>query len=161
MCFPTIPLNSTLTSIRLIETPTDKPAQPLAVSHESTQVLVVRRDPAGPSGQYTMQPSPIPAPTVFNYVNPRTGETIVSLLPPNHPEMICIQTGHEKETQYGLLGELATHQIPVHLGTGLSFYFVGVLAAIIWFPLGIGLCLLDRRVKCKRCGMMIQDGVCS
>ncbi|KAF5328828.1 hypothetical protein D9619_011682 [Psilocybe cf. subviscida] len=120
--------------------PVDKPTQPQVACHESTQVLIVRCDSAGPSGQYTMQPSAIPAPTVFNYVNARTGETVVSLLPPNHPEMICIQTGHEKETQYGLLG---------------------VLAAIIWFPLGIGLCLLDRRVKCKRCGMMIQDGVCS
>jgi hypothetical protein len=37
----------------------------------------------------------------------------------------------------------------------------GVLAAIIWFPLGIALCLLDRRVKCERCGETLEDGLCS
>jgi len=36
----------------------------------------------------------------------------------------------------------------------------GVLAAIFWFPLGIGLCLLDKRVKCERCGLLIEDGIC-
>lgn len=37
----------------------------------------------------------------------------------------------------------------------------GVLAAIVWFPLGIGLCLLDRRVRCQRCGESLEDGLCS
>lgn len=36
----------------------------------------------------------------------------------------------------------------------------GILAAIIWFPLGIGLCLLDKRVKCQRCGLVLENGVC-
>lgn len=122
--FPTTLLNGSLIATRTIEPtqPTDKPVQPLAVSHESTQVLIVRRDPAGPSGQYTMQPSAIPAPTVFNYLNPHTGETVVSLLPPNHPEMICLQTGHEKETQYGLLGQLAQYQY-LCVGTLPHHYF--------------------------------------
>lgn len=36
----------------------------------------------------------------------------------------------------------------------------GVLAAIFWFPLGIGLCLLDKRVQCIRCGQVIDEGIC-
>ncbi|KAG1752834.1 hypothetical protein EDB19DRAFT_1903221 [Suillus lakei] len=79
-------------------------------------------------------------PTVYHYQNPLTGEHVASLLPPDHPEMICLQQGgHVNETKFGILG---------------------ILAAIIWFPLGIGLCLLDRRVKCKRCGIIIDDGIC-
>ena len=53
----------------------------------------------------TTQPTRVPSPTVYNYTNPRTGERIVSLLPPNHPEMICLQEGmHVPHTKYGLLG---------------------------------------------------------
>ncbi len=36
----------------------------------------------------------------------------------------------------------------------------GILAAVFWFPLGIGLCLLDRHVQCSRCGAVINDGMC-
>ncbi|TFK44193.1 hypothetical protein BDQ12DRAFT_672547, partial [Crucibulum laeve] len=94
---------------------------------------------SGPS--YTTQPTYTPAPTVYHYKNPATGEHVASLLPPNHPEMVCLQSGmHVPETRYS---------------------FLGLLAAIVWFPLGIGLCLLDRRIKCTRCGHMISDGVCS
>ncbi|KAG1871209.1 hypothetical protein DFJ58DRAFT_762804 [Suillus subalutaceus] len=79
-------------------------------------------------------------PIIHHYQNPLTGEHIASLLPPNHPEMICLQEGqHVNETKFGILG---------------------ILAAIVWFPLGIGLCLLDRRVKCKRCGVVIDNGIC-
>ncbi|KAG2366263.1 hypothetical protein BDR07DRAFT_1606985 [Suillus spraguei] len=79
-------------------------------------------------------------PTIYHYHNPLTGEQVASLLPPDHPEMICLQEGrHINETNFGILG---------------------ILAAIVWFPLGIGLCLLDRRVKCKRCGMVIDNGIC-
>ncbi|KAH9484911.1 hypothetical protein JR316_0001813 [Psilocybe cubensis] len=93
-----------------------------------------------PGPSYTTQPQNIPQPTVYNYVNPMTGEQVVSLLPPGHPEMICLQAGgHVPETHYGLLG---------------------ILAAVFWFPLGIGLCLLDRRIRCKRCGVIIDDGIC-
>ncbi|KAJ7647064.1 hypothetical protein FB45DRAFT_892222 [Roridomyces roridus] len=88
---------------------------------------------AGPSAQQPVQ--------VYHYDNPITGEHVVSLLPPNHPEMICLQSGqHVLHTSYGLLG---------------------LLAAVFWFPLGIGLCLLDRRVKCTRCGRLVEDGVCA
>ena len=53
----------------------------------------------------TTQPTRVLSPTVYNYTNPRTGERIVSLLPPNHPEMICLQEGmHVPHTKYGLLG---------------------------------------------------------
>ncbi|KAI9457426.1 hypothetical protein F5148DRAFT_1277035 [Russula earlei] len=69
-------------------------------------------------------------PTVYYYQDPRTGQRVASLLPPDHPQM----------TRYG---------------------FLGVLAAIVWFPLGIGLCLLDRRVRCERCGESLEDGLCS
>jgi len=33
---------------------------------------------------------------------------------------------------------------------------LGLIAAVVWFPLGIGLCLLDRTVTCKRCGAVIK-----
>ncbi|KAG1752831.1 hypothetical protein EDB19DRAFT_1670055 [Suillus lakei] len=41
-----------------------------------------------------------------------------------------------------------------------NFSIPGILAAIIWFPLGIVCCLLDRRVKCRRCGAIIDKGIC-
>ena len=41
-----------------------------------------------------------------------------------------------------------------------DFSLSGILAAVFWFPFGIGLCLLDRRVRCHRCGLIIEDGVC-
>jgi hypothetical protein len=37
----------------------------------------------------------------------------------------------------------------------------GLFAAIVWFPFGIALCLLDRRVRCERCGESIEEGLCS
>ncbi|KAJ4483811.1 hypothetical protein J3R30DRAFT_3285126 [Lentinula aciculospora] len=81
-----------------------------------------------------------PSPTLYHYRNPVTQEAVVSLLPPDHPEMVCLQAGeHDTETKFGILG---------------------ILAAIFWFPLGVGLCILDRRVKCRRCGQVIEDGMC-
>lgn len=81
-----------------------------------------------------------PLVTVYHYVHPITGERIDTLLPPDHPEMLCLQAGgHDTVTRFGILG---------------------VLAAVFWFPLGVGLCLLDRRVRCKRCGAMLSDGYC-
>ncbi|KIJ68101.1 hypothetical protein HYDPIDRAFT_148404 [Hydnomerulius pinastri MD-312] len=80
-------------------------------------------------------------PTIYHYQNPLTGDHLASLLPPDHPEMMCLQQGgHISQTKFGILG---------------------VLAAIVWFPLGVGLCLLDRRVKCKRCGVTIDEGFCA
>ncbi|KAI0292699.1 hypothetical protein B0F90DRAFT_1837672 [Multifurca ochricompacta] len=80
-------------------------------------------------------------PVVYHYHDIRTGQLVTSLLPPDHPQMVCLQSGsHVPESRYG---------------------FFGVLAAIVWFPLGIGLCLLDRRVRCVRCGESLEDGLCS
>ncbi|GLB36952.1 putative uncharacterized conserved protein (DUF2367) [Lyophyllum shimeji] len=53
-------------------------------------------------------------------------------------------------------GEQAGQHVPQ-----TNFGILGILAAVFWFPLGIGLCLLDRRVKCTRCGAMLNDGLCS
>ncbi|RDX55020.1 hypothetical protein OH76DRAFT_1397359 [Lentinus brumalis] len=90
---------------------------------------------AGPSLQAGQ-----PATVVYNYVNPLTGERVVSLLPPDHPQMLCLQQGgHVTTTKFGILG---------------------ILAAILWFPLGVGLCMLDRKVYCKRCGAILDEGMC-
>ena len=67
--------------------------------------------------------------TVFNYVHPVTQQRITSLLPPDHPEMVCLQQGHERSSTFGL---------------------VGILAAIFWFPLGMACMLVDRKVRCTR-----------
>ncbi|KAJ3999279.1 hypothetical protein F5050DRAFT_1687351 [Lentinula boryana] len=95
------------------------------------------------SSPYTVHPGTASgsSPLLYHYRNPITQETVVSLLPPEYPSMVCLQAGeHDTQTNFGILG---------------------ILAAVLWFPLGIGLCLLDRRVKCRRCGEMIQDGMCS
>jgi len=48
----------------------------------------------------------MPQTRVYHYVNPANGNHITSLLPPEHPEMVCLQQGsHVEETKYGFLGE--------------------------------------------------------
>ncbi|KJA27619.1 hypothetical protein HYPSUDRAFT_212239 [Hypholoma sublateritium FD-334 SS-4] len=104
--------------------------------------IVVQRAEAGSSTvpAYILQPSTTPPPAVYNYIHPVTGERVVSLLPPDHPEMVCLQTGsHIPESHFGILG---------------------ILAAIFWFPLGVACCLLDRHVRCRRCGAIIDNGIC-
>lgn len=99
----------------------------------------------------------MPQPRVYHYQNPATGEHLASLLPPDHPEMLCLQQGgHVPQSKFGILGKCSSLQNqypPTH-------HLLGILAAIVWFPLGIGLCLLDRRVQCKRCGTVIDGGIC-
>ncbi|CUA76126.1 hypothetical protein RSOLAG22IIIB_12054 [Rhizoctonia solani] len=90
-----------------------------------------------PHNGMIIAPALVPGPTVYRYHNPQTGEVVSSLLAPDHPEMVCLQQGHIIKTRYGILG---------------------ILAAVFWFPLGIGLCLLDKRTKCERCGLLIEDG---
>ncbi|KAI0645648.1 hypothetical protein C8Q79DRAFT_965621 [Trametes meyenii] len=99
-----------------------------------------------PSDPYTagqpmsLQAAQMPATVVYNYVSPTSGERIVSLLPPDHPQMVCLQQGgHVARSKFGILG---------------------ILAAIFWFPLGVGVCLLDRKVYCERCGVVLDEGVC-
>jgi hypothetical protein len=106
--------------------------------------------------------------TVYHYQDPHTGLTVASLLPPDHPQMVCLQAGqHVPESRYGFLGAFVlcftsrkSSWTDLVLWLCL-FCWTGVLAAIVWFPLGIGLCLLDRRVRCQRCGESIEDGICS
>ncbi|PFH53724.1 hypothetical protein AMATHDRAFT_54171 [Amanita thiersii Skay4041] len=101
--------------------------------------------PPRPVGRHTFQPGPTPnynstGQRVYEYHNPRTGEHVTSLLPPDHPEMICLQQGtHVPRARFGILG---------------------LLAAIVWFPCGIALCCLDRRVVCARCGAILSTGMC-
>jgi hypothetical protein len=51
-----------------------------------------------------MGPS-IPPTMVYNYVHPVTHDVVTSLLPPDHPQMVCLQQGHVPHTRYGLLGK--------------------------------------------------------
>ncbi|KAL1704912.1 hypothetical protein EV121DRAFT_259127 [Schizophyllum commune] len=102
---------------------------------------------AAPSVPFmTAGPSHIPhagpaQPQVYYYMDPQTGNQIASLLPPDHPEMICLREGqHVTKTSFGLLG---------------------IIAAVLWFPLGVGLCLVDRRTTCTRCGTVLHNGVCN
>lgn len=135
-----------------------KPLIPSSPKADSRQPLIPQGMASGPS--YTVQPSYTAPPTVYNYINPLTGERVVSLLPPSHPEMICLQSGeHIPHTHYGLLGESVGCILTSRSQT--NAWPQGVLAAIFWFPLGIGLCLLDKRVTCKRCGLIIENGICS
>ena len=61
-----------------------------------------------------------------------------------------------------LVGYLFVHYtLPIVWANDCVLVILGVIAAIVWFPLGIGLCLLDRRVQCKRCGESIEEGLCS
>ena len=81
-----------------------KPLIPSSLKADTFQPLIPQGMAPGPS--YTVQPSYTSPPTVYNYINPLTGERVVSLLPPSHPEMICLQSGtHIPHTHYGLLGE--------------------------------------------------------
>jgi len=77
--------------------------------------------------------------TVYHYVHPLTQERVDSLLPPHHPEMICLQQGHIPHNRFGWLG---------------------IIAAVFWFPLGLGCLLVDRQVKCERCAKVLEEGAC-
>ncbi|KAF9501645.1 hypothetical protein BDN71DRAFT_1438231 [Pleurotus eryngii] len=94
---------------------------------------------AGPSIPVSYGATMLPGPPLVHQYRGPNGEILYGLLPPNHPEMICLQQGHDGKTQYGVLG---------------------LLAAIFWFPLGIGLCMLDSKVKCRRCQKVIDEGIC-
>uniref|UniRef100_A0A0W0EWY3 Uncharacterized protein n=1 Tax=Moniliophthora roreri TaxID=221103 RepID=A0A0W0EWY3_MONRR len=130
------------------------PSYDLATGNDGTLKTAgtdVKKDPTPspivPSMQSPSYPQPGPSSytphsshdIVYHYTDPHTGRPVMFTLPPNHPEMICLQSGHITETKFGVLG---------------------ILAAVFWFPLGVGLCLLDRRVKCSRCGHTLNDGLC-
>ncbi|EEB94579.1 hypothetical protein MPER_06586 [Moniliophthora perniciosa FA553] len=131
-----------LNIIKALHNPHSTPPRTL-----KTAVTDVKKDqtpsPPVPSMQSPSYPQPGPSYTphdiIYHYTDPQTGHPVTFTLPPNHPEMICLQSGHITETKFGVLG---------------------ILAAVFWFPLGVGLCLLDRRVKCSRCGHILNDGLC-
>lgn len=76
---------------------------------------------------------------IYHYQNPVTGQTVSSPLPPDHPAMQCLQQGRHMPG-------------PTHFG------LLGIIVAIVLFPVGLlGLCI-DRRVQCERCGEMLSDG---
>ncbi|OBZ67185.1 hypothetical protein A0H81_12781 [Grifola frondosa] len=76
-------------------------------AHKGQDVKVPAQSPGSAAGPPPQFPS-MPSTTVYNYVNPVTHEHIVSLLPPDHPQMICLQQGgHVPHSHFGLLGILA------------------------------------------------------
>ncbi|KAL5507618.1 hypothetical protein ACEPAH_7074 [Sanghuangporus vaninii] len=90
-----------------------------------------------PSLPYAPTSAPLAGPSgsnVYHYQHPVSGHVITTSLPPDHPEMICLQAGsHIRSTRFGLLG---------------------VLAAVFWFPLGIGrdsrVSPLERRKRSRK-----------
>ena len=95
--------------------------------------------PEPTSPMIAMHNTPVPATqagavTVYHYIHPTTQQRIDSLLPPSHPEMQCLQHGHIPRTRFGV---------------------AGILAAIFWFPLGLGCLLIDKDTRCERCKKVI------
>jgi len=87
-------------------------------------------------------PAPVAAPSsplIHHYQNLHTGEIISSPLPPSHPAMHCLQSG-------------------THISTSTHFGLVGILSAIVCFPVGLGCLLFDRTVICERCGEVLNEG---
>ena len=78
------------------------PQDPIAVhrSYQSDQFPALNASTAAGPG-----PS-MPQTRVYHYANPNNGHRFTSLLPPDHPEMVCLQQGsHVEETKFGFLGE--------------------------------------------------------
>lgn len=101
-----------------------QPTQPLNIPSDTTPYAAVNI-PTTQAG----------AVTVYHYVHPVTQHRIDSLLPPDHPEMQCLQFGHVPRTRFGV---------------------AGILAAIFWFPLGLGCMLIDRDTQCTRCKKVLK-----
>ncbi|PVF97019.1 hypothetical protein CPB86DRAFT_786355 [Serendipita vermifera] len=105
--------------------PVDQKQQPQAIQPPSTTPYPIPVVPSTQAG----------AVTVYHYIHPVTQHRIDSLLPPDHPEMQCLQFGHVPKTRFGL---------------------AGILAAIFWFPLGVGCMLIDRDTQCSRCKKVLK-----
>lgn len=81
-------------------------------SYQSDQPPTLSDVVAGPSVPGPGVPS-MPQTRVYHYVNPSNGNHVTSLLPPDHPEMVCMQRGsHVEETKFGLLGEFLFSHTP-------------------------------------------------
>jgi hypothetical protein len=75
---------------------------------------------------------------IYHYTDPITGEVISSLLPLDHPEILCLQSGgHIEHTRFGPLG---------------------IAAAVLWFPFGVVAMWKDRTVSCSRCHRVLKGG---
>ncbi|CCO29464.1 hypothetical protein BN14_03477 [Rhizoctonia solani AG-1 IB] len=114
-----------------------------SVASEPTSPLLKSKDtpypqPAPqpqPHGGMLIVPALGPGPTVYRYHNPRTGELVSSLLPPNHPEMICLQQGHIIQTRYGILGARSARGV----GSESTMGVTKDIASLV--PLHVGLWL--------------------
>ena len=78
-------------------------------------------------------------PLIHHYQHLHTGKIISSPLPPSHPAMQCLQSG-------------------AHISSSTHFGLVGILSAIVCFPVGLGCLLFDRTVVCERCGEVLNEG---
>jgi len=99
-----------------------------------------------PSGALNASASSAPTPVtdpsrplIHHYQNLYTGQIISSPLPPSHPAMQCLQSG-------------------AHVSSSTHFGLVGILSAIVCFPVGLGCLLFDRTVVCERCGEVLNEG---
>ncbi|PSR81174.1 hypothetical protein PHLCEN_2v6509 [Hermanssonia centrifuga] len=63
------------------------------------------------AGPTPFSPPSMPPTTVYNYVNPVTHEVVTSLLPPDHPRMVCLQQGHDPHSKFGFLDVLSDLEI--------------------------------------------------
>lgn len=84
--------------------PSGKSANPQDTQPKGHELMLA----SGPSVTYGAT-APGPPATVYYYQDPRTGQRVASLLPPDHPQMVCLQAGeHVPETRYGFLGGLSS-----------------------------------------------------
>jgi hypothetical protein len=105
-----------------VPAPSGKSANPQDAQPKGHELMLA----SGPSITYGAT-APEPQATVYYYQDPRTGQRVASLLPPDHPQMVCLQAGeHVHETRYGFLGALCLHVL-------LSSGYVGSrLRALCW-----------------------------
>ncbi|KAJ2930292.1 hypothetical protein H1R20_g6817, partial [Candolleomyces eurysporus] len=128
------------TAFQLPKDPYDKVKPQIPSSLDQSEPLIPYNY-GGPA--YGRQPTFTPSPTVYYYNNPVNGgeDNIPATSIPPRDGMLAGRRA------------CATDELR---DPGV----IGILAAIFWFPLGIGLCLIDKKVKCSRCGITIDEGVC-
>ncbi|KAL7415780.1 hypothetical protein BDY24DRAFT_382208 [Mrakia frigida] len=77
-------------------------------------------------------------PLVHYFVQPGpNGRMISTNLGPETEEMRCLMEGHLAQSKFGI---------------------IGILSTIFFFPWGLAVCALDRKVVCKRCKQVIDPG---
>src|SRR6267154_3278601 len=93
-----------------VQQPTYLPAQQTANLPVQQPVNLRLHQPSIPPITVTapqIRPAPtMQQPTVYHYRNPTTGEHVASLLPPGHPDMLCLQQGgHVPTSEFGIAGK--------------------------------------------------------